>query len=39
MKAREPKPDISTALTVEHFCQMFGVIMGPASANLHNRRH
>ena len=25
MKAREPKPDISTALTVEHFCQMFGV--------------
>jgi len=25
MKTREPKPDISTALTVEHFCQMFGV--------------
>jgi hypothetical protein len=25
MKAREPKPDIATALTVEHFCQMFGV--------------
>jgi hypothetical protein len=25
MKAREPKPDISTALMVEHFCQMFGV--------------
>jgi hypothetical protein len=23
MKAREPKPDISTALTVEQFCRMF----------------
>ena len=23
MKAREPKPDIKTALTVQQFCQMF----------------
>jgi hypothetical protein len=23
MKAREPEPDIATALTVEQFCQMF----------------